>query len=69
MRHVMGWEKKGTKVQGLRNHQWYKPNLTSVSMGGDLEQRKSREGAVHSIKQHMNMYSALVVTKETWIRP
>ena len=34
-------------------------------MGGDLEQRKSREGAVRSIKQHMNMYSALVVTKET----
>lgn len=61
----MSWEGiKGTEEQGLRNHQWYKSNLTFVSMGGDLDQRRSRGDAVRRIKQHMNIYSSLVVIKE-----
>lgn len=64
MRCVMGGEKRYRRARIKKPPMVYKSNLTSVSMGGDLDQRKSRGDAVCSMNQHINIYSSLVVVKE-----
>lgn len=62
----MSWEgkKRYRRARIKKPPMVYKSNLTSVSMGGDLDQRKSRGDAVRSMNQHINIYSSLVVVKE-----
>lgn len=63
MRCVMGGEKRYRRAGKRKPPMVYTINLTSFSMGGDLDQ-KSRGDAVCSMNQHINIYSSLVVVKE-----